>query len=293
MQRISISELSTLRWSFFQDAVRCASLGFESIGVWRPKIADFNIDEGADLLFEMKMGVSSLHWAGGFTGSEGPSFIEAIDDAIDAIQLASRLNAGCLIIHPGARNGHTLTHANRLLRCALSTLVPVAKDFDVQLAIEPIPGRQPSEWTFLERLEDSLDLISEFEFRNIGLVLDLYHVGLNPDAFEKLPEFINRVALIQLADRKSSSEGPELRQQLGTGNVPLKNWLRKFQELGYRGNYEVELFGPAVVGSNSESADYFQMLEATTKYLERSSIQELLALPAIDQSVEQKSSHKS
>jgi sugar phosphate isomerase/epimerase len=181
-----------------------------------------------------------------------------------------------------------------LLRCALSNLAPVAKDFDVKLAIEPIPGNHQSQWTFLERLDESLDLISEFEFRNVGLVLDLYHVGLNPDAFENLPEFIKRVALIQLADRKSSSLGPELRRQLGTGNVPIKSWLRKFQQLGYRGDYEVELFGSAVVGTGAKADDYSQMLEATMKYLKRSSIQELLTLPAVkNESAQHKTSHRS
>ena len=107
MRRISISELSTLRWSFYQDAIRYASLGFESIGVWRQKIDDFDQSAAIDLLFELNMQVSSLHWAGAFTGCDGKSFTEAIEDAEEAIQLARLLDADCLIVHPGSRNGHT------------------------------------------------------------------------------------------------------------------------------------------------------------------------------------------
>ena len=39
----------------------------------------------------MQMGVSSVSWAGGFTGGDGQSYVSAIDDAQEAIEFA-RLN---------------------------------------------------------------------------------------------------------------------------------------------------------------------------------------------------------
>ena len=102
MHQLSVSEFSTYRWTFFQDVIKYSANGCSSIGVWRTKVEDYGLVEAVDLIHEMKLQVSSVNWAGGFTGSDGRSFIEAIDDAVDAIRLTSSLQANCLVIHPGA-----------------------------------------------------------------------------------------------------------------------------------------------------------------------------------------------
>jgi sugar phosphate isomerase/epimerase len=271
MQRISISELSSLRWSFFQDVVRYAAHGFDSIGIWRQKIDELDILEVTDFLFEMQTSVSSVHWAGGFTGGEGNSYVEAIADAIEAIQLSSRLNAEYLIVHPGCRNGHTLRHANRLFGGALKSLVPIANDYGVKLAIEPMPCPSASAWTFFESLESSLSLLNDFSAEDVGLVLDLYHVGLNTDVLEGLGKIVNQIALVQLADRESAFSPIEKRMLLGTGSVPFEKWLLRLQDLGYSGVYEIELHGPGM-----ENTPYGVMLDSSAEFLQRESIDSLL-----------------
>lgn len=276
MQRISISELSSLRWSFFQDVVRYAAHGFDSIGIWRQKIDELDILEVTDYLFEMQTSVSSVNWAGGFTGGDGKSYLEAIADAIDAIQLTRRLNAECLVVHPGCRNGHTLRHANRLFSDALKTLVPIANDYGVKLAIEPMPCPSASAWTFFESLESSLSLLSDFSAADVGLVLDLYHVGLNPEVFDGLGNIVNQIALVQLADREPAFSSIEKRRLLGTGSVPIEKWLLRLQDLGYSGNYEIELHGTGM-----ENTDYAKMLDSTADFLQHQSIESLL-VPSSD-----------
>ena len=87
VNRIAVSEFSTYKWCFEQDVLRLASLGFEGIGVWRQKLSDYGHEKGSELLIERSMNVSSLQWAGGFTGNNGFSFEEAIEDARAAILL--------------------------------------------------------------------------------------------------------------------------------------------------------------------------------------------------------------
>ncbi len=131
MARLAINELTTFRWSFEEDVEHYATAGIAAIGVWRQKLADFGEEKGAELLAESRLTVSSLQWAGGFTGSCGPSHKENLDDARQAIRLAAALKAGCLIIHSGARGIHTYNHARRLFREALDKLLPVAEDWGV------------------------------------------------------------------------------------------------------------------------------------------------------------------
>jgi sugar phosphate isomerase/epimerase len=267
MRRISISELSSLRWSFHQDVIRYASHGFDSIGIWRQKVDDFDIFETADFLFEMRMNVSSVHWAGGFTGGDGRSHREAIHDAADAIQTTSRLNADCLIVHPGCRNGHTLNHANRLFKSALQELMPVAHDYGVKLTIEPMPCCTADAWNFLDSFESSLDLISDIASENLGLALDLYHVGLNPDVFEDMHQFAECVSLVQVADRTTEICGDEQRLPLGQGDVPLGKWLERLQSLNYSGMFEIELHGAGMQGQ-----PYNEMLDDVADFFRQDSV---------------------
>jgi hypothetical protein len=103
--------------------------------------------------------VSSLQWAGGFTGSDGRSFEDSLSDARLAIQTADKLRAGCLIIHSGARGVHTHNHARRLIRLALAKLLPLAEERGIKLALEPMNGDCGADFTFLNCLDETLQLV--------------------------------------------------------------------------------------------------------------------------------------
>ena len=59
-ERLSVLELSTMRWSFEDDVVRYREHGYRAIGVWREKLADFGESNGRELLDELGMSVSGI-----------------------------------------------------------------------------------------------------------------------------------------------------------------------------------------------------------------------------------------
>lgn len=233
---LGISQLSSLRTSFFQDVIRAAAAGCNSIGIWRNKVDELGIEEAVDLVFEMKLSVSSLSWCGGFTGSEGGSFTMQIDDALEAIEQAAAFRAGCLLVQPGALNGHIQRHARRLLEDAFKILLPVADDYGVRLALEPM---RASSWTLLNGLEETVRFLEQFPKPQVGLVWDLGHLGMDRQAFEQLPQLVDQIAVVQLADQRSANNRNG-RCGLGQGDAPLREWLNQFQKAGYRGAWEIE-----------------------------------------------------
>jgi sugar phosphate isomerase/epimerase len=263
MRRFSISQLTTSRWTFHQDVVRYLLHGFQSMGVWRQKIEDFDLLEITDYLHEMRMNVSSVHWAGGFTGGEGASHVDSIQDAIEAIELTSRLEGDCLIVHSGCQNGHISSHARRLFQQALQRLIPVAADYGVRLAVELMPCPSADNWTFMRGMECTLELINEFSEEQLGIVLDLYHVGLSGEVFEALPEFAHRIALVQLADRNQHGHCHQGRLMMGEGQVVFDKWLGSLIQNGYAGLYEIELHGAGVAAT-----DYDLRLETASSFAE-------------------------
>jgi sugar phosphate isomerase/epimerase len=256
MAILSVNETTTFRWSFEEDVVRYAAEGIPAIGVWRQKLSDCGPVKGRKLLEQHRLKVSHLHWAGGFTGSDGRSFQESIEDAHEAIRAAATLGAGTLIVYSGARSGHTHSHARRLLFEAIKRLTPEADELNVDLAIEPMHPGCADDWTFLTSLDDAIRVIEKSGSPRAKLVFDTYHLGFEEDLIERIAAIVPHVALVQLGDAREPPDGEPNRCRLGEGRLPLKEIVAAFKAAGYDGYYDVELLGEEL-----ESADYHGLLE--------------------------------
>lgn len=262
MWQLAMSEMTTFRWSFEQDVFRVAAAGYDAIGVWRQKLSDYGEEKGLELLAEHRLKVSSLSWAGGFTGSEGLSHEESIDDARQAVELASALRANCLVVHSGARGLHTQSHVRRLLCQAIDALLPSAERWGVTLALEPMHPAAGAKWTFLHDLDDAWQLASSYNSPRLKLVLDCYDWGRDPALQDRLARLAPHLALVQLADGKEAPCGERNRCPLGNGKIPLQELLGGLDLAGYRGFYEVELWGEEI-----ESCDYESLLRDSLRRL--------------------------
>ncbi len=262
MNCLSVNQVSSLKWNFFQDVIRYARKGFDGIGLWRAKLDDVGVHEAADFLYEMKMSVTSLGWVGGFTGSDGMSFKEAIDDAVEGIAQAAALRAHCLILHPGSQGLHTPRHARRLLSHALEILVPCAEVYDVSLVLEPMLIPEGRDWTILNGIRETLEIVEEFAPDQLGLVVDLYHLGLDSQLAQYRKRLCERLKLIQIADRRRGGSVPHARCLPDRGEVPLRSWIRLLAISGYQGPLEAEL-----MGGDIEGLGYHCMLDSAWDFL--------------------------
>jgi sugar phosphate isomerase/epimerase len=255
MSLLSVNELTTYRWTFEQDVLGYAAAGFSAIGVWRQKLCDFGEEKGVELLADRGLAVSNLLWAGGFTGSDGRSYRDSIDDGIEAIQLARLLKCNCLVVYSGGRAGHTYNHARRLLTGAIGELVPVAAQHGVTLAVEPMHPGCSAEWTFLNSIDDALELVRRTDSPHVKLAFDTYHFGAAGDIVSRLEQLAPDVAIVHLGDGRDEPSGEQNRCALGQGRVPLGEIVGALARGGYRGYYDVE-----VVGEETEGADYAVLL---------------------------------
>ena len=243
MARLSINELTTFRWTFEEDVHNYKAAGIDGIGVWRQKLSDYGEEKGIELLLESGLRVSSLLWAGGFTGSEGRSHKESVEDGKEAVRLASAMDADCLIVYSGPRAGHTHNHARRLLRSALDQLLPLANDVDLDLAVEPMHPGCAADWTFLTELEEAIDLLGAYDTEHLKLAFDTYHLCQNGSVASMLGEIVPRIAIVQLGDAKEPPQGEPNRSPLGEGVLPLAEVVSTLQAAGYQGYYDIELMG--------------------------------------------------
>jgi sugar phosphate isomerase/epimerase len=256
VQRLSINELTSYRWSFDQDVLQAAAAGADGLGIWREKLSDFGEEKGAELLLESGLQASCLLWAGGFTGSDGRRFADSLADAREAIELAQLIGSPVLVLHSGGRGGHTQRHATRLLETALAELLPVAREANVVLALEPMPAITAADWTILNDLAAAMELVQRIEHPALKLVVDTYHWGQLPGLEQMLAELVPCLALVHLADGRTMPDSEQQRCPLGKGRRPLSRLIQQLEQAGYRGWYDVKLMGEEIA-----AGDYRQLLE--------------------------------
>ena len=251
-----MNEVTTFRWSFRKDVENFQRAGYRSMGVWRYKLADWGEERAVDLLAESELSVSNLLWAGGFTGSDGRSLQESLDDAADALRLAAALQAHCLVVYPGGRNNHTFRHAGRLLRTAIEELLPLAETVEVPLAIQPKHAACAAEWSFLTDIESVLDLIQECDSPYLKLAYDTYHFPLDLQNRVLLADVVPHLGIVHLGDRRLAPSVDRERCPLGCGQLPLTEIVASLIEAGYTGPFDVKLMGQEI-----ETIDYWALLD--------------------------------
>ena len=264
MTKFAISQLSTLRWGIEEDAQAYSERGFDGIGVYRPKLEDYGLDRAIELLAEFSLSVTSLSWVGGFTGSDGRAFDDAVEDAIQAVSDAANLRAETLVVLAGGRNNHIRNHARRTLCDALKQIVAVAEDYDVRISLEPIHPGCGEEWSFLNDLQSTLDIVERVNSPNLGLVLDTYHVGMDEEVVRWLPDVVPHLHLVQLGDARHSPLGEMNRCLLGQGCVPIESIMQTLVEQDFRGSIEIE-----VIGEDVESLSYDEVLDHARRFVDQ------------------------
>lgn len=256
MAELSMNETTTFRWSFEEDVAGYVAAGIPAMGVWRQKLSDCGQSRALELLGQSGLKASHLLWAGGFTGSDGRSYRESVEDATEALRTAADLGAGSLVVYSGARAGHTHNHARRLIHGALGELIPAATELGVTLAVEPMHPGCAAECTFLTSVDDVLAVLESVESEQVKMVLDTYHLGQDAGFVDRIAEIAPRVAIVQLGDAKRPPDGEQNRCRLGEGNIPLAEIVAALKDAGYDGYYDVELLGEEI-----EAFDYTSLLE--------------------------------
>ena len=256
MVHASISEMTTFRRELADEIPLLARHGFDSIALWRTKLSDIGVVAAVELLGQTGLGVSSLQWVGGFTGSDGRSFSESGDDALEAVVDAAALGAEVVVVRSGGRGGHTRRHALRLLAEAFDVLAPESLTRGVTLALEPMHPAVSTGGGFLASPAEALAWVRCYDHPAVRLSLDLWQFGYDRGLFALLGDLVPLTAHVQVADGRGAPALDAERLPPGQGTHPLAELVSALLESGYGGPIEFSPVGDAV-----EALGYDQVLE--------------------------------
>lgn len=117
--------------------------------------------------------VCTVGFAGGFTGTLGRSYQQAVDDTRRAIEFAADLKARAVVVVPGSRGRHIYNHAERVIRDGLNDCLDDALRLriDMLVPLTTVLGNRSD--VFRPKCDSLLDWIESFESHRIRSMMML------------------------------------------------------------------------------------------------------------------------
>ncbi|RGA06357.1 sugar phosphate isomerase/epimerase [Microbispora triticiradicis] len=251
IERLSLNQWTTRRWSVREAVDGCVRHGIPAIGLWREAVAEHGLAETATLVTDAGLRVSSLCRGGFLTGPD-----RGLDDNRAAIDEAAALGAACLVLvvgglpgmAPGGARGpgfsRDLAGARARVADALTALVPYAAERGVRLALEPLHPMYCADRAVLSTLAQALDLAEPYPTAQVGVVVDTFHLWWDPEVLTQIERAGDRIASYQVSDFLVPLPADTLlgRGMMGDGVIDFHSLTAGVEAAGYRGDIEVEIF---------------------------------------------------
>ena len=206
----------TLReqWSLAQAIEGLARHGVHGIAVWRDKLRELGVAEGARRLRDHGMTVTGYCVGGLLTARDDAAFQAALDDNRRVIEEAAEIGARCVIVLSGGLEAgeRDLAFARARALDGLAELLPAAEAAGVTLALEPLHPMMCAQRSVLATLGQANDWCERLGAgAALGIAVDVYHVWWDPD----LAAQIRRAGLRIVSYRDWLPETRDLRLDRG------------------------------------------------------------------------------
>ncbi|MGH3072825.1 MAG: sugar phosphate isomerase/epimerase family protein [Gaiellaceae bacterium] len=245
---LSLSEISTVAASFDEDLRAYAAAGFDGIGLWEMKLGD---DE-ADLAALRASGLRATNCVPLVpsilpnTVIEGPEDVEErIASMCASVSRFARFEPACVLCLTGPAGVGNEADARRLVIGGLRRIAAAAADAGVRLGLEPIHESEREGLTLVTTIPEALDLLDEADLPQVGIMVDLWHLGDTSDAERHLTENVDRITGVHVAEWYGGGRGD--RDLPGARCAEL---MRVLHDAGWRGAWDVEIFGDAERGDS-------------------------------------------
>jgi sugar phosphate isomerase/epimerase len=231
-----ICEFTTLQASFEDDLRAFRAAGFGGIGVCELKLPA----DGAAAALLRASGLHATACIPEVPGIlplplfPGPDEVEVRIEALSAsVRRLAELEPECVLFltGPGPERRDLVVEGIR-------RIAEAGREAGVRVALEPVHPSQHETFSFVNSIADAIALLDEAGTPDVGLLVDVWHVGGDPD----LVSHPDRIYGVHVSDRREPTRSHFDRLLPGDGVLPLPRILRTIRGAGYDGWYDVEVF---------------------------------------------------
>jgi sugar phosphate isomerase/epimerase len=258
LERCGLSGIATPRCTTAEDIELYSARGFAAIGIWLHKLERGTVDgfwipeeripdgvvaDAAEHVRSSGLAVSHLVLTGFYTL---PPYEQRIAHTLHAIDVAAALNADCVVVAPGRREGRSYAETRDLAARALTEVLENTTRSDVRIALEPIIAWQSD---YLNTLGEAVELAELVDHPGVGVYVDSFHLWRTGTMLEDVERAGARIFGVHLND---AADGDDHANRLpGEGNLPLLEIVQAIEATGYEGTYDNEyMYDAALIGSD-------------------------------------------
>jgi len=242
--RLSLSEISTIGASFRDDLRAYAAAGFDGIGIWEMKLGDDDADLGAFRESGLRATncVPLVPSILPNTVIEGPLDVEErIESLCASMARFARYEPESVLCLTGPAGELEEAEARRLVSDGLRRIAAAAAAAGVRLGLEPIHASDRDALTLVTTIPEALALLAEAGLPDVGIMVDLWHVGDTPTIERDLRDHVDRITGVHVADWHPP---PRTDRALpGEGVSRTRELVTILADAGFRGSWDVEIFG--------------------------------------------------
>lgn len=248
--KISLCQLSFPFSTFDEDLAIAAAVGARGLGLDETKLAATESERAAQQERFAQSGLTATICAPAVLSilprdpsrDRGPrSPAERIELIAAGIDKLAAFGAESVFCATGPVGDLDPEEARRIVVDAYRLFARRAAAAGTRFAIEPM--REPFRplWTFVCDLAQTNALIDEIG-EDVGIVFDTWHMWDSANVRALIPDAIDRIVGVQIADYRDPTRAIRDRLAAGEGVADIAGLVALIDKAGYRGWYDMEVF---------------------------------------------------
>jgi sugar phosphate isomerase/epimerase len=245
LSALCLHTITTKPWSIEESARYYSEAGIRGITVWRETLQGRNVRQTGQMLRDRGLEIVSLSRGGFFANADKAKRVLAIDENRRAIDEASDLGTGMIILVCGADPAQSLHESRNQIHDGIAAILPYASSAGIRLTIEPLHPMFADTRSAINTIRQANDLAESLDSTHVGVAIDVYHLWWDPDLEEEIARCgrNGNLAAFHISDWKSpTTDMLNDRGLMGEGCIPLKQIRSWVEKAGFGGFIEVEIF---------------------------------------------------
>ncbi len=248
---ISVSEISSWRWSVDEDLAFYEKAEIDSIGVaFRKLEADGDPVAAAAKFVDAGLRVTNLLVPGPFSLDTPDAWSEQRERMSVVMDTALALRPELVVFTTGPARQLPWERAADALEEVMTAPIVEARREDLALAIEHTHSLR-ADVGFLHTLRDAIELAWRLD---VGVCLEVNACWAERNLGGTIGAGIDVISLVQLSDYAIGTHITPDRLVPGDGDIPLGRIVGQLLDAGYDGVFDIEIIGPRIEDEGYESA---------------------------------------